>query len=347
MIAPEDNLPPVQPPTAGFLMQLFIVPLVIVVVIVLVCLMFNWLAHLGTRPQDLVSDLAKLNAGSWQKALTIANLLTDRRQAELRRDPRIARQLADILDQQLDRGDTSAERIKLRIYLCSALGVMEVDDGLAELIRAAGQERELAEIEVRKTAIESLARRADQSADRRREFQQHRELLSVLQRAARQSSDQPKRRELEEQLRLRAAYALGVIGGDSALDTLAQRLSDIEPTVRYNAATGLARHGDLRAVPRLIEMLEVSSSGKLADPLLDDLAATTIIQNALRAIVQLAEANPDANLDQLKQAIEILNTDARLNATVRRGIEVDAKAALLKLAPRAARQRDSGSPLAA
>ena len=79
MTAPEDNLPPVQPPTAGFLMQLFVVPMVIVVVIVMVCLMFNWLAHLGTQPQDLVNDLSKLNAGSWQKALTIANMLTDRR----------------------------------------------------------------------------------------------------------------------------------------------------------------------------------------------------------------------------------------------------------------------------
>jgi hypothetical protein len=328
-------------------MQLFIVPLVIVVVIVLVCLMFNWLAHLGTRPQDLVSDLAKLNAGSWQKALTVANLLTDRRQAELRRDPQIAGQLADLLDQQIDGGDMSAEPIKLRIYLCLALGVMEVDEGLAELIRAAGTERELAEIEVRKTAIEALARRADQSAERRREFQQHAELVSVLQRAARQSSDQPQRQELDAQLRLRAAYALGVVGGDTALGTLAQLLSDVEPTVRYNAATGLARHGDLRAVPRLIEMLRVNSAGESADPALDDLAATTIIQNALRAIVQLAEANPGANLDPLKQAVEHLNADARLNATVRRGIEVDAKAALLRLAPRAAGRSDPRSPMAA
>ena len=43
----DDNLPPVSPPTAGFLMQLFIVPMVIVVIIVMVCLMFNWLAHLA------------------------------------------------------------------------------------------------------------------------------------------------------------------------------------------------------------------------------------------------------------------------------------------------------------
>ncbi len=90
MSAPEDNLPPVQPPSAGFLVQLFVVPMVIVVVIVMVCLMFNWLAHLGTQPRDLANDLARLNAGSWQKALTIANMLTDRRNQELRQDQQLA-----------------------------------------------------------------------------------------------------------------------------------------------------------------------------------------------------------------------------------------------------------------
>ena len=59
MPTPEDNLPPVQPPSAGFLMQLFVIPMVIVVVIVMVSLMFNWLAHMGTRPEQLVQELGR------------------------------------------------------------------------------------------------------------------------------------------------------------------------------------------------------------------------------------------------------------------------------------------------
>jgi HEAT repeat protein len=331
MAAPEDNLPSVQPPSARFLLQLFVVPLAIVSVIVLVCLMFSWLAHLGTEPRDLISGLSKLNAGSWQKALTVANMLTDRRHAHLRKDPALAQQLSQVLRQQMDDGDMSADHIKLRIYLCLALGVFEVNDGLSELMEAATLQRDAAEIEVRKTAIEAIARRADQSAQKRGDFQQNRELMSVLQRAASQNSGRQGERELDSQLRLRAAYALGVIGGSDARMTLAGMLSDAEPTVRYNAATGLARHGDVRAIPRLIEMLKVGGSrSPTSNANVDELMETSIIQNALRATVQLAAANPDADLDALKESIERL-ADADLSPTVRRGIEPDAKAALQQL----------------
>jgi HEAT repeat protein len=314
-------------------MQLFVVPLVIVVVIVMVCLMFNWLAHLGSQPQDLVADLAKLNAGSWQKALTVANMLTDRRNDELRRDREMAKRLAQILAQQLEAGDALPERIKLRIYLCVALGVFEVDEGLPELIDAARLQRDLADIEVRKSAIEAIARRADQSPERQQQFQQNSELLAVLNDAAGQHSGQPDQRELDAQLRLRAAYALGVIGGDSAKQTLAGLLADAEPSVRYNAATGLARHGDPRAVPRLVEMLAVRSSGSSAPNAPDEIETTTILQNALRATVQLAEANPSVDLRPLRAAISELDADEQLSRTVRRGIELDVRTALQRLAP--------------
>ncbi len=337
MTAPEDNLPPVQPPSAGFLMQLFVVPLVIVMVIVMVCLMFNWLAHMGSQPQDLVRDLSRLNAGSWQKALTIANLLTDRRNDELRQDSQMAKQLADVLGRELEAGDMSAERIKLRVYLCSALGVFEVDDGLPELINAASLQRELAEIEVRKMAVEALASRADQSAARRRNFQQNEPLMLALRQAADQSSDQPDERELDAQLRLRAAFALGVIGGADAQEVLAKMLADPEPTVRYNAATGLARHGDKRSVPRLVEMLQLRKMESSANDATNDIGVTTILQNALRATVQLAEANRDVNLDSVKQAIDQLSSDPQLNDNIRRGILIDVRSAEDQLDQRSAR----------
>jgi hypothetical protein len=339
MAAPEDNLPAVQPPSARFLLQLFVVPLAIVAMIVAVCFVFSWLAHLGTEPRDLVNDLAKLNAGSWQKALTVANMLTDRRHAQLRQDPSLAEQLSHILREQLATGEMSAEQIKLRVYLCSALGVIEINEGLAELIQAAGLQRDVSEIEVRKTAIEAIARRADQTAQRRSDFQQHRELIAVLQLAASQNSHRSGEQELDAQLRLRAAFALGVIGGDEALSTLAGMLSDAEPTVRYNAATGLARHGDPRAIDRLIEMLDVNHRSGAGTATVDELTETTIIQNALRATMQLAAANPAANLDALRESIVRLS-NAPLSPIVRRGIEPDAKAALQQLDPRPSSRSD-------
>ena len=48
-ISPDD-LPPVEPPSAGFLVQLFLVPALIVGIIVCVWLAFHWLAQLGNDP---------------------------------------------------------------------------------------------------------------------------------------------------------------------------------------------------------------------------------------------------------------------------------------------------------
>ena len=138
----------------------------------------------------------------------------------------------------------------------------------------------------------------------------------------------------------------GVIGGPQALDSLARLLADAEPSVRYNAATGLARHGDSRAIPRLIEMLDVRSSDATSVDAMDEIAATTIIQNALRATVQLAQSNPNLDLGPVQEAIERLNADAQLSGTVRRGIELDLKAAQQSLeAPSTARQASSSTTI--
>lgn len=328
MSAPEDNLPPVQPPSPAFLMQLFVVPLVIVVAIVTVILLFNWLAHLGSRPQEMVDDLAKLNAGSWQKALTIANMLTDRQHAELRQDGRLAEQLAEVLSQQLDEGSSDPDRVKLRVYLCLALGVFEVPEGMPTLIRAAKQQNELADVEVRKTALEALARRADVSEPMRQSMQTDPDLMATLQEASREFAEQPPASDLAAQLRVRAAYTLGVLGGQPATDLLAQLLADPEPAVRYNAATGLARHGDPRAVPRLVQMLEPQEiDGK--DPSgMAEFTAANVIKNALRASSQLAAANPEADLEPVRQAVRALIDEAKSNERVGRGVEVEARQTL-------------------
>ena len=323
MTTPDDNLPPVQPPSAGFLMQLFVVPMVIVVVIIGVCLMFNWLAHMGTQPRDLVNDLNKLNPGSWQKALTIANLLTDSQQSALRQDAEMAQELADILSGQIDEANMQPERIKLRVYLCLALGVFEVDEGLPELIKAARTERDGVEREVRLTALEAIARRTQVGEQQRVSIQQSQELLDVLRSAANEFSDQPDQAKRDAQLRERVTFVYGVLGGKDSQDQLTRLLGDAHPTVRYNAATGLARHGDERAVSRLVEML--SNPVAHADAELDEFSRFTIIRNAMRATVQLIEANPNADVSELQQQIQ------RLSAEGNRAVAMDAKLTLAKL----------------
>src|SRR5581483_9884282 len=78
-LSPDDVLPPVEPPSAGFILQLFIVPGVIVVIIVMVWLMFHWLVQQGNDPEAYVAALQRNNEARWQAAVNLANALRNER----------------------------------------------------------------------------------------------------------------------------------------------------------------------------------------------------------------------------------------------------------------------------
>ena len=292
----EKQLPPVKPPTAGFLMQLFFVPMVIVAAIVSVWLLFGWLADAGSKPDELAAELERLNKGSWQKAVRLSNMLRDPRNAELRTNRALAERLAATLDGQLDDlASASSERQLLKIWLCMALGQFDIDVGLPTLIRAASSSQN---VEIRKSAIQGIGLLAERL--KTNIAISHPEVLTELRDAASTRSDVPDE-ELEYRLlRVRTAYTLGIIGGPEALDTLAAMTSDYYPDARYNAATGLARHGDERAVPGLSEMLELDNEEAIryeAKPETSkDWKQQLVIINGLRAIQQLytrSSAAPD------------------------------------------------------
>src|SRR5437870_6988439 len=85
----DASLPPVAPPTASFILQLFLIPLLIVTIVVVLWLLFSWVAHMG---RDNAGDLAKAiirdDTASWQRAYELADLLhsPDPRYAGLRQD---------------------------------------------------------------------------------------------------------------------------------------------------------------------------------------------------------------------------------------------------------------------
>ena len=64
-LSPDDALPPVEPPSAGFILQLFIVPGVIVVVVTLVTLLLTSMAvvrekEIGTMEQIMVTPITRI-----------------------------------------------------------------------------------------------------------------------------------------------------------------------------------------------------------------------------------------------------------------------------------------------
>ncbi|MFO0911922.1 MAG: HEAT repeat domain-containing protein [Pirellulales bacterium] len=254
----EQNLPPVKPPSAAFLVQLFFIPLVIVSIIVSIWLLFSWVAHMSTRPEDLVQDLENLDKKSWQEATTLAQLLRDPSQEALRKNSQMASRLGSILErdlqQNLGSGDQALAHTDFRIYLARAIGSFDVTDGVPALRAAVEHETGREDVDVRRGALQAISLMAGRLGGEAM-LQADPKLLGAVVEAARSTSDDPAEQTPRGQLRAIAAFALGILGSADASEQLALMVGDAFPDARYNAATGLARAGDPRALPVLLEML--------------------------------------------------------------------------------------------
>lgn len=291
--SPDDLLPAVQPPSAGFLLQLFLIPLLIVSVIVLVWLMFSWLASAGSNPRELVRDLKKLNNSSWQKAVSLANQLQDPQYDALKDDGELARDLAEVLDAELAAGKTDSARLMLRVYLCRILGEFRVGDGLPALLKAAAQEKAKEEVDVRAAALESLAILVKNlGPEKMRESEPLRQVLLDCSSAAPTGGGGE---DAYAEVRSRAAFALGVLGGEEANTRLEQMLADAYPNARYNAAVGLARQGDIRCSRVLLEMLDPQNAEAVKSEQLEsnrEAKRLSVLVNGLRAAEVLLLKQP-------------------------------------------------------
>jgi hypothetical protein len=316
-LSPDDALPPVEAPSAGFILQLFVVPGVIVVIIVAVWLMFNWLAQRGNDPQAFVAAIKRNNEGRWQAAVNLANALNNRQSTssqELRHDHRLVQDLSGILDAEIDAGSMEEKPITFRMYLCRAIGSFDVDDGLPVLLKAVKTNRDEHEIAVRRSALEAIALLAEnlQASDPTKPLASP-QLTSTLLEAASDS---------DPLVRSSAAYAMGVVGDADLLAKLQSLLADTYPDVRYNAATGLARQGDVAAAPVLLEMLDPDEQVGIEiekDEQSRDYKRALIEFNALRAVDLLLKKNSQVDRAQFVPAVEKL-----LKAKLPNNVQVEA-----------------------
>jgi HEAT repeat protein len=171
--------------------------------------------------------------------------------------------LGDILELHLNAGHTDKDHTELRYFLCMALGEFETAETLPILIRAATKEDDPSEVNVRRGAVWAMGRIAEhQGAD---VLASNDDAMRALERAATDGEElQPgsdadgKERFLTRgRLRSTAVFVLGKVGDERAKQIIAGRLfSDPHPDTRYNAAAQLARLGDDRALPLLVEMMD-------------------------------------------------------------------------------------------
>lgn len=302
-LSPDDVLPPVEPPSATFIVQLFVIPAVIVLVIVGLLGVANWwwASRDSGNPAADIRAIGQNHAGSWQAAHNLAESLRHPAHEALRHDAEAARELAALLQRQIDSGAQDENSVRLRGYCVTALGMFEAPDVLPMLLKAAQTERDPAEMPVRFAALRALEVYLAQMP--RFEGASHAELLGVLQAAA--QDERPA-------IRSAAAFALSGEASPEALARVKLLLDDAFPDVRFNAAMSLARHGAAEAGPVLIEMLDPAQTAALEvedQTGARDAKRHKIHLNALRAVAALAEANPQADLGAVRAAVARLAND--------------------------------------
>ncbi len=320
-------LPPVEPPSAGFLVQLFVVPALIVAVVIGVYLLFGRLASSEVDWRELVVDLRNSNPHArWRGAYGLAQLLeADALRARtaaqgasapaasaeatadrstplpLARDPELAEELAAALAEELLRNDPSDDHRRLLEYLVKSLGWMDVPDVVVPALRPAYEDSERPWLRQQALiAVGMVAGRAHEQGTPLDDPELTRELIHLT---------------VDETgvLRHLATYYLGFLPDDAAQSRLRLLLNDADPKTRVNAAVGIARSGSLDSLA-VFESILAEAAGQSFDPHLvrDETAAyayferVQLVTNALTFLSQSAERFSPQQREHLRRAAQPL-----------------------------------------
>lgn len=251
----DELLPPVEPPSAGFIIQLFVIPAVIVAAVVAIWFVIETLARRGEQdPAVIVKALKSNNQARFQQAKELADMLRlPQRYPELKVSHDLSHQIAAYLDEMVEAGRPEDAEVTMRIFLVTALGEFHVDDGLPALLNAAQHDPER---DVRRRAVNAIAVLAGAMAGLKPpQPLASDELTETLLKLA---DDQ------DELIRSETTFAIGVVAGTPDADPrLAEKLVELADDpytdARFNAAAALARLGDPAAPAAVAEMFDASS----------------------------------------------------------------------------------------
>jgi len=277
--APDEELPPVKPPSAGFIIQLFLVPGLIVLVVIGVWALFGKMASGEQDWRKLVEEIRHENPHRrWRGATGLAQLLqADQKRGDqgqkLASNPEVAEALAGMLREQLQSKSNKPDDIAQQAFLARALGMLDVNEVvlpvLIEAMQPGGDKDSRREI--RKNAIASVAVIAGRAADRddvedpavpgqhRREIVEFDSLLDTLIGVSRESSG-----EEDRLIRRLAAFTLGLLPSPRSRERLRQMLDDGDEMTRMNAAIALARQNSTQGYAVFRPVLEKAGTEEYA-----------------------------------------------------------------------------------
>jgi len=293
--ANDADLPPVQPPSAGFIIQLFLVPGLIVLVVVGVWALFGKMASGEQNWRRLVEEIRQKNPHRrWRGAMGLAQLLqADQQQGaegeNLAENPEVATALTDMFREELESKSRKPDDIAQQAFLARALGMLDAHEivlpALQDGMRPAGDAE--ARKEIRKNAIASVAviagraKKRDAAAlDVRSDRLQpvirpaeagHYEpavpgprLRKVVEFASLLDDVETVSHDDDPLIRQLGAFTLGLLPSPRSRRRLEVLLADADKKTRVNAAIGLARQNSTRGLPVFESVLSSADSKEQA-----------------------------------------------------------------------------------
>ena len=312
----SDDLPPVQPPSAGFIIQLFVVPGLIVLAVVAVWALFGQIAAGEQDWHNLVEELQSPNSHIRKRAMYgLAQVLDqDRRRGEqgqqLATNPQIATVLSDQLTRELKTGSNSDESISIQQYLTRAIGLLDVPSVTLPALRVSLQPK--LDLEIRKSGVASIAMIAGRHFEKGKPLDDSDTVDALIELSA----------DPAPLMRQTAAFALGLFKSAKSDQQLHVLLENGDWKTCVNAAIALARQGNQDGLMVFKRALTEKAPTKPEE----QIEHFMVLTNSLKAIASLGPKMSDADKAEFRDLLKPLVSD---HAEVR--IRVDAQNALLSL----------------
>lgn len=318
-----DELPPVQPPSAGFIVQLFLIPALIVLAVVGVWALFGRMAAGEQDWRELVDEIKNTNEHRrWRGANGLADLLaTDLRLGErgqkLSSNPEIASALSNLLSEGLEKRSQREDDLKQQAFLAMTLGMSDVTDTtMPVLIKAMQPEQDR---EVRMSAIKAVAVAGGRAGERRGSLSDA-PLIDALILTT---------RDEDVMLRQLGTFTLGLIPSSATNERLAVLLGDSDESTRINAAISLARLKSTVGLDVFRKIFRDAAAQKPGTDPANAQADAFLLLSAKNSLKAIHDLSPTLTPDERAEFVTLITPIAADHSEVR--LRTDANDALMVL----------------
>lgn len=325
------ELPPVEPPSAAFIVQLFVIPALIVMIVVGAWLLFGKLASSKKDIQLLVQELSSGNPQREERAaLELARLIRADRELgpdgeQLASNAEFAKILSDLLRESLKQTSPNKEELEQQAFLVRAVGWLDVNEHVLPVLIEALDARQ--QVDIRGAALGSVARIAGRMGEAGQSLTDEPTVEAVL-----ESS-----RDENEFVRQTSAYTLALLDAPEATHRLEVMLQDSDEMTRVNSALGLARNKSDAGLSLFIRYYEQSltelDQSALAQLSAEDRAMKIenkmrtepiVLKNSFQAMLDLL---PHLNDEQRAEVVTALSPVAEKYPNM--AIQIEARKVLL------------------